>query len=266
MRAKLADQPETTPQKSGNSTKNRMPRGIYKGTREEWLEEVMEITSVWLQEAMLRRAETVFTANGGGSRYNTAKRAVRAFVKTHSINTKEIRISTSLLSSGMTVGAAGAHVQLKHATGNGFHEIRMGADMGGRKTTNESVSVAGIVMHEMLHTMTVGHGHRGEFVYIGREAGLTGKPTAMMANPDTPLHDRLKKEVVQVLGRYPHKAVKLNNRMAKRGQRGIGSRSIKCECSCGCIVRLTRVWIDKAEGAIYCPVGGIEHDLMVVHL
>lgn len=265
MRAKLADQPETTPQKSGNSTKNRMPRGIYKGTREEWLEEVMEITAVWLQEAMLRRVGTLFEMSPEKLPRYTAK-AARAFVKTHSIRTKEIRISTSLLSSGMNVGAAGAHVQLKHQTGNGFHEIRMGADMGGRKTTNESIRVAGIVMHEMLHTMTVGHGHRGEFVYIGREAGLTGKPTAMMANPDTPLHDRLKKEVVQVLGRYPHKAVKLNHRMAKRGQRGIGSRSIKCECSCGCIVRLTRVWIDKAEGAIYCPVGGIDHDLMVVHL
>jgi len=197
----------------------------------------------------------------GGKRYTkkaadgtTRLPSFRMFFALHRVRVTDIRFSCSLLSSGMKRGPHGAHVQYKQSTGNKKHEIRMGVQLNGT-TKHDSIIVAGILMHEVLHTMAIGDGHRGMFPIIGKAAGLTGKPTAMMALKDTPLYDRLNAEVVSVLGRYPHKAVELNGRMAKRGQRKIGSRSIKCQCpECECIIRLTRVWLDFAAGEPVCPM------------
>ena len=169
---------------------------------------------------------------------------------------KEVRVSCSLLSAGMNHGNAIAHVHLKHATGNNFHEIRMGAHLGGRKTRESSARVADILLHEMVHTMFPYDGHKAGFRWVCEAIGLQSPMTATTASPA--LKERIEHEVVKVLGKYPHKGVHL----VPRGKRGKGSRSIKCECTdCGCIFRLTRLWILNANDGqtVTCPVGGDAH-------
>jgi hypothetical protein len=245
-----SESPSKNRQGSGKDGDARMnPRGNYKGTREEWLEAVLAIVAPWLDEAV----RTVWATHKRMGSGQTATQW-RSFNAKHRVRAAEIRFSCSLLSSGMKSGPHAAHVQYKQSTGNEKHEIRMGVALNGT-TKHDSIIVAGILMHEVLHTMAIGDGHRGMFPIIGKAAGLTGKPTAMMAEKDTPLYDRLNAEVIGVLGKYPHKAVELKGRMAKRGQRKIGSRSIKCQCpECECIIRLTRMWLDRCDGEPVCPM------------
>ena len=104
----------------------------------------------------------------------------------------------------------------------------------------------------MIPTVFPLDGHKGGFRTLAKAVGLEGKMTATIASEA--LKQRIDKEVLKVLGRYPHKEVKL----VPRGKRGKGSRLIKFQCDeCNCIIRLTRMWIDVAEdtqGMVSCPV------------
>ena len=209
----------------------RMPRGIYKGTREEWLEEAASIMGPWIDETQ------TMSEKKKSQRYKAQK----------------VRFSCSLLGAGMTKSSALAHCHYKQATGNGFHEIRMGVQIDGRKKMIESARIADILLHEMIHTVTFGHGHKGDFRRVAIQVGLKGKMTSTIASEE--LTASIIDDVVRVLGKYPHKKVHLT----PRGQRGKGSRSIKCLCEseyCGLNMRLTRKWIDvclEASGAVKCP-------------
>ena len=229
----------------GAEPTQRNPRGIYKGTREEWLEEAAGIMGEWLNyeftaERIKNRKKFIikseYQGNGGAKKYSN----------------KRVKFSCSLLSAGMKNGRALAHIHYAHATGNGYDEIRMGAQVSGRKTKEQSSRVADILLHEMVHSMFPYAGHKGGFRDMAKAVGLTGKMTATVASPA--LTERIEKHVVKVLGRYPHKGVKLT----PRGQRGKGSRLLKFECSCGCIIRLTQKWVDvsvaKYDGVIHCPI------------
>jgi len=245
-------QPNQISEPGNDGDARRNPRGNYKGTREEWLRAVLLLVAPWLDEAV----RTVWCGMEYAANLSNHQIIMqwRSFFALHRVRVNEIQLSCSLLTSGMTKGPAAAHVHLKPHTGNKKHEIRMGVEMGG-STKHDSIYAAGVIMHEVLHTMTVGDGHRGMFPIIGKAVGLTGKPTAMNVNKDTPLYDRLNAEVVSVLGKYPHRAVELKGRYAKRGQRGIGSRSIKAQCpECECIIRLTRVWLERCDFQPICPM------------
>jgi len=236
----------------------RFPSGIYKGTREEWLEEAMLIMASWLNTVL------------AGPRLNAAGKIVvnawksigaarAAFASgptkkptpaTFKFKPKTVRVSCSLLSAGMNHGNAIAHVHFAHATGNNFHEIRMGAHLGGRKTRESSARVADILLHEMIHTMVPYDGHKAGFRWICEAIGLQSPMTATTASPA--LKERIEHEVVKVLGKYPHKGVKL----VPRGKRGKGSRLLRFQCpECECIIRLTQIWVDKAGYNIRCPIG-----------
>jgi len=232
------------------STQNNNPRGIYKGTREEWLEAAMAIMAVWLNDllsAPFKKGKTVFKSM---ARMYSDSRSEKP--STYKFRIKEVAVSCSLQDAGMTQSNALAHVHLKHATGNKKHEIRMGVHVGGRKTKEQSSRVADILLHEMIHTVFPLDGHKGGFRTLAKAVGLEGKMTATIASEA--LKQRIDKEVLKVLGRYPHKEVKL----VPRGKRGKGSRLIKFQCDeCNCIIRLTRMWIDVAEdtqGMVSCPV------------
>lgn len=244
----------------------RFPSGIYKGTREEWLEEAMHIMAPWLNEVIYQpRLNNLRTKPVVGSKSIAVDRSLREWTEkdgvkktvrpsTYKFRPSECRVSCSLLSAGMSHGPAIAHVHLKHATGNNYHEIRMGAHLGGRKTKESSSRVADILLHEMIHTMFPHDGHKMGFRWTAHAIGLNAPMTSTSASPA--LKERIDKEVVNVLGRYPHKGVKL----VPRGKRGKGSRLVKFQCldeECGCIIRLTRKWIDRAEdniGMVSCPV------------
>jgi len=218
----------------------RNPRGIFKGTREEWLEQAAEIMGEWLNHEFTavrvkNRKKFIIKSEYQGNGRATA------------YSNKKVRISCSLLSRGMKQGKALAHCHYAHATGNNFHEIRMGAHVGGRGDKYASVRVADILLHEMIHTMFPYAGHKGAFRDMAKAIGMEGKMTATYASKA--LNERIETGVVKVLGRYPHKGVKLEARGTT------GSRLIKCTCeSCGCIIRLTRKWIAVAEGEVSCPV------------
>jgi len=167
----------------------------------------------------------------------------------YKFNAKKIKVSCSLQGSGLQKAGSLAHIHYAHATGNNYHEIRMSVEMGGRKSKADSSRVADVLLHEMVHSCAVFHGHKRAFKHIAQGVGMTGKMTSTVATPE--LEARIKSEVIDVLGKYPHKKVQL----IPRGQRGKGSRSIKCECTeCGCIIRLTRKWIETADYEVNCPV------------
>jgi hypothetical protein len=245
-----ADQPENN---------RRFPSGIYKGTREEWLEEAMLIMAPWLNDVLYQprlNAKRVPRKGSKSIAHDKAHGLKDVKPSDFKFRPKEVRVSCSLLSAGMSHGPAIAHVHLKHATGNNYHEIRMGAHLGGRKTKESSGRVADILLHEMIHTMVPLDGHKGGFRDIAHSIGLLSPMTSTTASPA--LKERIESQVVKVLGRYPHKGVKL----VPRGKRGKGSRLLKCECpSCGCIIRLTRKWVNEADGSITCPIGHCQDDM-----
>tara|TARA_R110000824_G_scaffold397706_1_gene600859 strand:+ start:1337 stop:2203 length:867 start_codon:yes stop_codon:yes gene_type:complete len=235
------------------------PKGVFKGTREEWLEAAALIMAAWLNEAMKQKSMTRFNRKKDASKYVALDITLGQHCADHyggkpsdyNFKPNSVRYATSLLGGqGIQSGNALAHAHLMHSTGNGYHEIRMGAHIGGRKTKNDSCRIADILLHEMIHTMAPRCGHKGAFALIARTLGLEGKLTATVASQHlrTTLWDR----VVTVLGKYPHNAVKF----VPRGQRKKGSRLIKCIClKCEFNFRTTRKWISKAEGVLTCPIG-----------
>lgn len=258
---------DTTARAQPETTELRNPRGIYKGTREEWLEEAMGIMAPWLNTALAgpridAKGQVVPMKSksiGHKRALNSNGPNMKPTPASFKFRLNEVRVSCSLLSAGMNNGRAIAHVHLKHATGNGYHEIRMGAHLGGRKTRESSSQVADILLHEMIHTMFPYDGHKLGFRWMCEAMGLKSPMTATTASPA--LAERIDNNIVKILGKYPHKGVKL----VPRGKRGIGSRSIKCEChDCGCIIRLTQKWLDIAGDCVHCPVGGDGHDFMII--
>ena len=253
--------PDTT---TAPPTDLRFPSGIYKGTREEWLEEAMNIMAPWLNTVLagprLNAAGIIISKKAkplsiGQTRAMSANGpTIKPKPADFKCRPKEIRGSCSLLSAGMSHGPAIAHVHLKPFTGNNFHEIRMGAHLGGRKTRESSSRVADILLHEMIHTMFPYDGHKIGFRWVCEAIGLQSPMTSTTASPA--LKERITHNVVKVLGRYPHKGVKL----VPRGKRGKGSRLLRFQCTeCECIIRLTQIWVDKAEGVIRCPIGPCNH-------
>lgn len=218
----------------------RQPYGVYAGTREQWLNEVANIVTPRLNDA---RRLAISKAPDNHAVHRTTE------FKPHLVS-----YSCSLVTGGLAKTGELAHA---HTIDAGLptqrHEIRMGVNLGSESAL-DSCRVADVLIHEMIHCMAVGHGHRGGFPAICKAVGLTGRMTATVATED--LTFWLLENVVEVLGQYPHQAVQLT----PRGRRGIGSRSIKVQCDdadCGCVFRLTRKWIDLCPMASpYCPVCG----------
>lgn len=110
----------------------------------------------------------------------------------------------------------------------------------------DPVEILGVLVHELIHAWDKGeHKHAGPFVKACKDVGLTGPWTA------TSVGDDLRVQLAQIaddLGEYPHS--KLNPFIERKPQT---TRQIKVECSeCGCIVRMTRTWIDKGLPTCYC--------------
>jgi len=229
------------------------PTGIYKGTREEWLEAAMTIMAVWLNSCLTTVTMKHPTIKG---KMVTMARYFKTIFQSvlPKFRLNEVRVSCSLQAAGIVKSNALAHVHLKHSTGNKKHEIRMGVQLGGRRTKEQSIHVADVLLHEMIHCVFPFAGHRGGFYHLAKAVGLMAPMTS--TTPSDALKQRIKLEVVDVLGKYPHEKVEL----IARGKRGKGSRLVLCECpECGCKVRLSRMWIDLAyesdQGCVSCPIG-----------
>jgi hypothetical protein len=106
--------------------------------------------------------------------------------------------------------------------------------------------VLGTLVHEILHALTPGEGHRGEFVVAAKTVGLLAPWTS------TPVGDELKAalaEMAERLGEYPH--VKLTPGVQGKVQ---STRMLKVMCpECEYTVRMTRKWLDAGNPS--CPDG-----------
>lgn len=115
---------------------------------------------------------------------------------------------------------------------------------------SDPVEVLATLLHEQIHA-AVGTqcGHKGAFAKAARGVGLEGKLTATVAEKGSPLEKKLK-DILADLGDYPHPGLKLSSRSKVQS-----TRMIKLECgSCGCIVRMTRKWLETTIPV--CGCGG----------
>ena len=246
------------------------PKGIFKGTREEWLEAAAIIMGGWIDYALHQKSRV--TISKGRTESKLLPITLQAWListyggkpSTYAFNPKTTAYACSLQASGMAKASSLAHVHYAHATGNKHDEIRMSVELGGRKNKDESSRVADVLLHEMVHTCAVHHGHKGAFRVIAQTMGMKGKMTATVASDDLRL--RIWDDVVTRLGRYPHASV----RLIRRGQRGKGSRLIKCLCpKCGFNFRTTQKWINAtmtrpdALPVLHCPDGTCGHQMKI---
>lgn len=119
---------------------------------------------------------------------------------------------------------------------------------------SDSVEVAAIVMHELVHACRPEAKHGPQFKQMATGLGLTGKMTATVASED------LKADLAKVceeLGPYPQP--KLRSGHSSNGPKQT-TRMLKCECpECGYIVRTTAKWLEV--GLPLCPNG---YTMMVI--
>ena len=114
-------------------------------------------------------------------------------------------------------------------------------------TMTKAEDILAVLLHELVHA-SVGNkcGHRGAFKQCAKAVGLEGKTTATV--PGELLKLRIKM-LAKALGEYPHPGIE----MLPRGSKG--SRLLKVSCpACGCIIRMTRKWIDEV-GPPTCGCG-----------
>lgn len=111
---------------------------------------------------------------------------------------------------------------------------------------DDPLDVLSTLLHEVIHAMTPGEGHKGGFVEIAKKVGFTSPWTSTPMGDD--LHPRLDK-IASRLGDYPHS--KLNP--AESPIKKQTTRMLKVECpESGYLVRMTRKWLDEV-GAPKCP-------------
>lgn len=111
------------------------------------------------------------------------------------------------------------------------------------------IEVAGTLCHELAHVAAgVDAGHKGPFIRVCRHVGLTkGRPTQALPGPF------LEGKVLRILerhGAYPHAGIIPVRKKVSKNE----SISLRCE-RCGCIIRISINWLDKA-GFPKCGCGG----------
>lgn len=109
------------------------------------------------------------------------------------------------------------------------------------------VDVLDTLVHELVHVVTPGAGHKAPFVKVCNQLGLTeGKPTSRGAGAEMrQVLERLNDEI----GGYPHPG--LNPSFTDRKKQS--TRMIKVSCpECDYTCRTTRSWLEL--GAPICPI------------
>jgi hypothetical protein len=137
------------------------------------------------------------------------------------------------------VGEAWSH----RCSADGSHETFLSPVLA------DPIEVGATLVHELVHhAVGVEAGHRGDFRRLALAVGLTGPMRSTTASEG--LGQRLH-ALAEQLGPYPHAA------LAGQGNgRKQSTRMLKVGCAaCGCIIRMTRQWLD-ATGAPTCACGG----------
>ncbi len=93
----------------------------------------------------------------------------------------------------------------------------------------DPIEVSATLVHELVHcAVGVEEGHKGKFPRLAKAVGLEGKMTATTASAELTHSNAAKKQ---------------------------GCRLLKVVCECGCVVRMTRKWLDEV-GPPTCGCGG----------
>ena len=137
------------------------------------------------------------------------------------------------------IGEAWSH----RCSGDGAHETFLSP------TLADPVEVGAVLVHELVHhAVGVEAGHKGPFRTLALAVGLTGPMRATSAGPEL---ERRLHALAEELGPYPHAALHGGD-----GRKKQTTRMLKVACAeCGCIVRMTRQWLDEV-GAPTCACGG----------
>lgn len=146
---------------------------------------------------------------------------------------------SALSGKARRIGEAWSH----RCSGDGAHETFLSP------TLADPIEVGAVLVHELVHhAVGVENGHKGPFRACALAVGLTGPMRATTAGDA--LGERLH-ALAEELGPYPHAA--LNGGAGTKKQT---TRMLKVTCTdCGCIVRMTRQWLDDT-GAPTCACGG----------
>lgn len=112
-----------------------------------------------------------------------------------------------------------------------------------------ATDVLPVLLHELIHAADdCSSSHKGDFRKAWKALGFVGKPTC--SEPGKELRATLK-GIAGDLGKYPHKRLAPVNGLPKQS-----TRMLKVECArCGCVVRMTRKWLDEV-GTPTCACGG----------
>lgn len=211
---KPAPVPETKPEKPKANHKATHSTVVYAGTREEWL------------NAFVAAARPIFAERG------------------HPIPDK-VRVSVGFTGArgGKKVLGACWH---EEASTDGTREIFV------VPTIDDSSQIAGIVTHELCHTLFgPDEKHGRNFAKAVHDLGLEGKATSAGAGhlPDVEWHEWAD-PILAALGNLPHAALD----PTKSGVKKQKTRLLKGCCEdCGFTVRLTAKWVNAAKGPLQCP-------------
>jgi hypothetical protein len=115
----------------------------------------------------------------------------------------------------------------------------------------DGIVILGTLVHELIHAYDdCKSKHGGAFARAVRAVGLEGKPTATEVLPGSELHKNLT-GILDVLGPFPSAGII----PAARREKVQSTRMLKLMClNCGCIVRMTRKWLDDV-GEPTCGCG-----------
>lgn len=107
-------------------------------------------------------------------------------------------------------------------------------------------SVLTILVHEMIHAALPGEGHKGEFITVAKELGLTRPWTSSVAGEDLA---PVLSQISDTLGEYPHSPITPSPKAAVQT-----TRMLKLRCAeCGYVARTTQKWLEV--GTPTCPCG-----------
>ena len=112
----------------------------------------------------------------------------------------------------------------------------------------DPIEVSATLVHELVHcAVGVEEGHKGKFPRLAKALGLVGKMTTTTASAELKAHLQ---QLTDAIGPYPHAELTHSNASKKQG-----CRLLKVVCECGCVVRMTRKWLDEV-GPPTCGCGG----------
>lgn len=114
----------------------------------------------------------------------------------------------------------------------------------GRQDEESTARVLDVFLHELIHTITQGHGHRGLFREYARKCHLQGPMTATTASPALKRHLL---DIISIIGIIPGEPLRPKQKTPAGGKKPQKNRQHKVYCpeeDCGYIARVSRMWLD----------------------